>query len=112
MGQIRSNTTLRYVTRRNARRDGADEVADFGHARVVESRIERASADAALAAGRLREAKEEEWGRLPSISDLRDALLGATRGASSRIEELREGRKAREMFFDASFKRLREEKRR
>ena len=77
----------------------------------IESRIERALADAVTAGERLREAEEEERGRLPLISDLRDALAEATRGASSRIEEFREGRKAREMFFDASFKQLREEKR-
>lgn len=76
-----------------------------------ESRIQRAKVDAVSAIKRLREVEEEERVTLPLISELRVALSDTIKSTSSQIEELQEGRKARKMFFDTSFRRIREEKR-
>jgi hypothetical protein len=76
----------------------------------IDSRIQRAEAQIIPVMKQLREVKEEEALKLPLLSDLRASLSDATRRTSSQVEEMKEKRKARGMFFDASFMGIRMKK--
>lgn len=76
----------------------------------IESRIDRAEADAVSALEILQDVRKEEWAMKPLISELREALSRTIGGASSQIAGLKGERKARASSFDASLIRLGEEK--
>lgn len=77
----------------------------------IDSRIQRAEAEIIPAMKLLREIQEEEAIKLPLLSNLRASLSDVTRRTSSQVEEMKEKRKARGMFFDASFIGIRTKKR-
>ena len=75
----------------------------------IESRIDRAEADAVSALEILQDVRKEVAMK-PLISELREALSRTIGGASSQIAGLKGERKARASSFDASLIRLGEEK--
>lgn len=77
----------------------------------IDSRIQRAEAEIISVMKQLCEVKEEESVKLPLLSDLRASLSDVALRTSSQVKEMKEKRKAKGMFFDASFMGIRTKKR-